>query len=365
MGGLSDGHARQLAASINKLWSQFVVDGVPMFEPMTSGQMKLIWGVFEQKRPEIIEAEGRQHDAQIEQARGEGLRNGWQPNAMQAAVMAATDQSIDDKTGISDDDWCGAEVDEEEAAEPDDYDPDLEFGFDKDDPNAPASPISRMVAATLGPEHTIVTPLRPIGRDHSLPPKPRTLADADALADELSEVVQAIQEIADGGKMPSINVYNREKPEHLPVWQVLMIRHELASWGDMAHLCGLPYQPKTGMTEDRRRQLDRLKEERKAKRALGGHGRTNVVEREEGRQSRFGTYIPTERELIAELQRQAMGGVMPSVAFFDDARPATWAKAQAHTARLNVTWNDLAKLADLKPNPRGFKTTQPAEPAHA
>ncbi|MCC6457842.1 MAG: hypothetical protein IT328_22995 [Caldilineaceae bacterium] len=58
-------------------------------------------------------------------------------------------------------------------------------------------------------------------------------------------------------------------------------------------------------------------------------------------------HLPTLDELVAEVKRQAMGGVMPTMAAFDMARPATWATAQAHLVRLNLTWSDLAKEADL------------------
>lgn len=212
--------------------------------------------------------------------------------------------------------------------------------------------VTPKATAILGPEHTLVTPLsRPIGRDHSRPLKatqPRTLADADSLADELSEIVQAIQEIADGGKMPSINVYNREKPPHLPVWQVIAVRHEIDRWGNLAEMCGLEYKPKAGMTDARRQQLEDLK----AARAAGGRGR-HGVDNEAGRHTKRGSYIPTERELIAELQRQAMGGVMPSIALFNDLRPANWATADAHMKRMEMTWGDLAEIAGLRLRPGG------------
>lgn len=221
--------------------------------------------------------------------------------------------------------------------------------------------VSPQAAAIFGPEHTIVSPLRsPIGRDHAATPaKPRTLADADALADELSEIIVAIQEMADAGVMPHVNKYNKNKPEHLPHWQTIIDRHGITFWGRMAEMCGLELKgKKQQMTDARRAQLERLKDERKAE----GRGRHGAIESDDGHHTPRGSYIPTEAELLAELQRQAMAGqIMPTVAQFDSARPANWATAQAHMLRLNVGWNELAKLAGLKPNPRGFKATQPAE----
>jgi hypothetical protein len=63
--------------------------------------------------------------------------------------------------------------------------------------------------------------------------------------------------------------------------------------------------------------------------------------------------IPTTAELIAELKRQSMGGVMPTMAQFDLGRPAVWATAQAHLLRLELSWSALAELADLKPRKPG------------
>lgn len=76
------------------------------------------------------------------------------------------------------------------------------------------------------------------------------------------------------------------------------------------------------------------------------------VDEDKGRTMPRGAYIPSERELIKELQRQAMAGVMPSVESFNASRPAGWSKAMAHMVRLDRTWHDLATLAGLKPNPR-------------
>lgn len=59
------------------------------------------------------------------------------------------------------------------------------------------------------------------------------------------------------------------------------------------------------------------------------------------------TNLPSRQELIAEVKRQAMGGVMPTMAVFDMARPASWATAQAHLIRLGLTWTDLAQEAGL------------------
>lgn len=58
--------------------------------------------------------------------------------------------------------------------------------------------------------------------------------------------------------------------------------------------------------------------------------------------------VPSREQVIAELQRQAMGGVMPSMDAFNVAKPANWATAQAHMVRMGLTWGELAQEAGLK-----------------
>lgn len=61
-------------------------------------------------------------------------------------------------------------------------------------------------------------------------------------------------------------------------------------------------------------------------------------------------YRPTRDELIRELKRQAMAGVMPTGAAFDLAKPTNWASASAQAKRFNMSWTELALDAGLKPN---------------
>lgn len=71
---------------------------------------------------------------------------------------------------------------------------------------------------------------------------------------------------------------------------------------------------------------------------------------------RGGNVLPDKQMLVAEVKRLSMGGMMPTMAAFDDARPATWATAQAHLIRLGLTWETLADEAGLKLKPRGVKS---------
>jgi hypothetical protein len=76
---------------------------------------------------------------------------------------------------------------------------------------------------------------------------------------------------------------------------------------------------------------------------------TPLAERKTGRN---GNVLPSLAEIIAEVRHQSMGGMMPSMAVFDEARPANWATASAHLVRLGLTWEGLANEAGLKMRPR-------------
>lgn len=93
----------------------------------------------------------------------------------------------------------------------------------------------------------------------------------------------------------------------------------------------------------RRTQLEELKRKRRSGQ-LAREQKERVAER--------AATLPTLEEVIAEVQRQSMAGVMPTMAQFDTAKPASWATAQAHLLRLNLSWPGLAELAELKPNRR-------------
>lgn len=73
---------------------------------------------------------------------------------------------------------------------------------------------------------------------------------------------------------------------------------------------------------------------------------------------RGGNVLPSLPELVAEVRRLSMGGTMPTMAVFDEARPATWATAAAHLNRLGLTWETLAEAAGLKLVRRGQKSDE-------
>lgn len=69
---------------------------------------------------------------------------------------------------------------------------------------------------------------------------------------------------------------------------------------------------------------------------------------------RNGNVLPTLEQIIRQLQSQAMGAVMPSMAQFDESKPANWASAAAQMQRLNLSWEQLREKANLKPRERGL-----------
>lgn len=62
------------------------------------------------------------------------------------------------------------------------------------------------------------------------------------------------------------------------------------------------------------------------------------------------------REIMHELQDMAVDEVMPTMAFWDNAKPPHLPKAQALLMRHTLTWNRLAEYAHLEVSPRAFKS---------
>lgn len=71
-------------------------------------------------------------------------------------------------------------------------------------------------------------------------------------------------------------------------------------------------------------------------------------------------HLPTREEFLAEVKRQSMGGVIPTMKFWNDAKPATWATAWSHMQRLGIkNWVEVAELCGLQMN----RISREAEPA--
>jgi hypothetical protein len=93
-------------------------------------------------------------------------------------------------------------------------------------------------------------------------------------------------------------------------------------------------------SEARRHQLDELKQRRRRTRtemlldAAHAEPRRSVV--------------PTRAQVVAEVQRQAMGGVMPKAKVFNFAKPALWPTAAEILIELGMTWAELADEAGLR-----------------
>lgn len=97
--------------------------------------------------------------------------------------------------------------------------------------------------------------------------------------------------------------------------------------------------PTQANSESRRRQLDRLKLERRARRqANAGYRKPRPEEKSE----------ITFRQLIEEIRRIAMAAVMPSQERFDFCKQATWPTAEEFCELFQVSWDELAREAGLQ-----------------
>lgn len=126
-----------------------------------------------------------------------------------------------------------------------------------DDPSYQATPVSRIklrepvthgnghtelspdATATLGPEHTVVTPI--------VPRRPRTLAeaDADARAERTrakdvtrDELITELQRQAMAGTMPTQPAFDLAKPATWPMSQMLLKTLD-TTWAELAEAAGL------------------------------------------------------------------------------------------------------------------------------
>lgn len=96
---------------------------------------------------------------------------------------------------------------------------------------------SPAAVATLGPEHTVVTPLVP-RRDKVLSEVDeaalsRTRMNKDELAADLRAVIYALQDMAIDGEMPSMNDWLLHRPEGMLTAQGIQKRHNLI-WSELA-----------------------------------------------------------------------------------------------------------------------------------
>lgn len=248
--------------------------------------------------------------------------------------------------------------------------------------------LSPQAAATLGPEHTTLTPLRPIGRDRAPDVaainRPRPLSEADAEAKrqaELAEIIAHLQSIAKGKRLPTMTDYHGTRPKHLPMWATMQSRHNLSSWQDLAALTGLEYGARhlrvagDADADEADPDLDdvdaddEIEDEPSGKRKRPNGTRIKHPRKmgyEYGAESRPGRKAmapETLPELIKAVQGMAMAGVMPTQSQFDTAKPVVWPRATSLMSRFGMSWEQLREMAGLKPNPRWGATWQQTDAA--
>jgi hypothetical protein len=90
------------------------------------------------------------------------------------------------------------------------------------------------VAAVLGPEHVVVSPLREPGRA-ALPPS------AEARQRLWEEVAAALRAMAVDGRIPSILTWRDQRPKHLPRARDVMARFGYDNWAEVARAAGLRF----------------------------------------------------------------------------------------------------------------------------
>lgn len=164
-------------------------------------------------------------------------------------------------------------------------------------PTEPTPAVSEQAAATLGPEHVVVNPVKP---------KPKPIGTArDPLPDPDVARERIAHALANGSNGDLVKAIN--KPRTLAEADATL---------------------RGGVGADEDADPD----------AIPKRGRKhNVVNYE---------------QMLTELQRQAMAGVMPSQADFNYSKPAVWPVASSLCARFGASWDELRQAAGLKVNPK-------------
>lgn len=316
MSNLTTEQVLELTKRVNERMAEFNVGDTPIFDAATPGIVRLVHDVFmEWQRDGVSDPEERDEWVTGFQ---KGLKVGFDsvrdtsPRMVQAATMARFEHEcemdgIDDAAAnmrvnghLSD---AQADAINRHNKVPG-WRPGEEYGEPLPSPEA---------IATLGPEHTIVTPLR------------------DKLPDPEVARGKVAAALANGSNGTLATVLHRPK--------TLAEANGNGEDGmdEDFDLDDDDVEPKPKQTDARRAQLDRPKQERKRK-----TGYEQVVT------GKRGNVLPTLKDVVAELQRLSLGtGVMPTIATFDAARPGNWATAWAHMQRLGVSWEQLADEAGL------------------
>lgn len=203
-------------------------------------------------------------------------------------------------------------------------------------------------------------------------PAPEPLPTIPRHAHTEAAVIAALREMAVDGIMPGQKAWDRDKPEHLPNNSAIRARLGIG-WNELARRAGLP--PNTGRVANLHKrkatpaqaeptkpdlepeptptpepekpmrviQLPRTLAEVDAEATHPRHSKPAPAPRQH-------TRPPTADEVVAEVKRQSMGGVMPTPAAFDLARPAMWPTAGEFMAHHELSWSELAGLAGLRSN---------------
>lgn len=229
-----------------------------------------------------------------------------------------------------------------------------DYGLDDDEPPAPvthpAAVPANTPAAFKAELERMTDTLDPALRH--LYPRPATRLGIDELPQleaDLKAVIAYIQEIAEDGVMPTILAYNATRPKGtLLAWSTIPKRYLIASWRELADICGLRLKRKGSGAADLAEANDDDSDKPKHPRRMGyEYGRPEAERKFEQ---------PTQQQLVGWLRANAMGGVMMTQEQFNESKPAHWATATAQVMRLHTSWGALREEAGLKVNPRWGRT---------
>ena len=244
--------------------------------------------------------------------------------------------------------------------------------------NGHATP-SPAAVATLGPEHTVVTPIVPrrsgvgdaprqtfvekhIGmssepaateetiNEASAEPTPRI--SADALAADLQATIHALQTMAEDGVMPSLNSWRENRPAGMLTGQGILSRHQV-TWNQLAALAGLKPQSRhsrsDSATEEGVPELGATAVPLAATEPMV-HPIGIPQPAPETHQEAMRRYRQERRELLLKTVRElSVDGSMVTMADYNAKKPAELGNAGEMMNQLGYTeWGEVAKDAGVK-----------------
>jgi hypothetical protein len=275
----------ELTDRINDAFNEFERDGVPVFRELMPGQVRIILAAIDGWHGSHLRAEGMNRPpltAEWQRGYEEGYAEALRTDEYGDAARA---EAEDKRLGIG-----YVAVADNPHARPEGSRPLPTYGAVTSGVSANPDPAAANGYFYMPPPPALPTPPAVPRRSHPWRDMPRTLEEVDAVNNDTSselddrdsdedgdepeerttkadlmsmrmppeekasilrECLAAMQDMAEGGVMPSMVAWNERKPEHLPKADTLLKRHDL-TWRNLSEYAHLTWSGKPGPTGPRK-----------------------------------------------------------------------------------------------------------------